>query len=568
MKSDDRQNRVSFAILIALVFALPLMFIPEPFPMYRTPRMVLFILFALTLVNVFAIELFFSKNCRLSRTPADIPIILFIAFLGVYTALAPIKGGATVYFAQFPAIAAVFFVASSAISSKKRISTMTDILIAVCVLLSIIGILENFGIEFWTWPIDWGERVDSTFDDPNLFGGYIGMGCALALSKAIQPNISPSLRAARFFSLAVIVMALIFSYSRSAWLATACSLLAFAIVVFIRRREFFPTKLSKAVAVLIVIAFIAPAALIAIPRANPYSISIAKRVSTAKGFLDEQGYLKLSYWSAAIEMMKDRPAWGVGLTNFSRFYPAYSNQTDLKYNPHGMTYDAYNDYFELGAEGGVPALLCYLATIVIFFSASLRTVLRKQTEIEARVLTLGIMCAAIVFAFQCFFFQFPMKNLPQFLNFWLLMAMGFALMKQSEVNEDESATASKRSISGGPRVIILVALLAASVVFAAHTIRGTAGCALLYRQTLIEGSKGLVISAAELGKKQIEECPPFFNEKLYLYLAHISLLNKQCGEAREILDSGLKFYPHNRFMIEFNSIAKECENKALKRNLP
>ncbi len=568
MKQNNRQNTISFALIAALVCALPLVFVPEPFPMYRTPRMVFFILFALALVNVFAFEFLFKKATRWNRTPADIPIILFVALLGVSTAVAPIKGGAAVYFAQFPAIAAVYFIAATAMTSKKRVSTLTDVLIGVSVFLSLVGILENFGIEFWTWPIDWGERVDSAFDDPNLFGGYIGMGCALALSKAIQPDIRPSLRFVRFVSLAIIVTALIFSYSRSAWLAVACSLVLFAAIVFVRRRNFFPYKLPKTATALIVIAFIAPAIIMAIPRANPYSISIIKRVSTAKGFLDEQGYLKLSYWRAATEMMKDKPAWGVGLTNFSRFYPAYSDQTDLKYNPHGMTFDAYNDYFELGAEGGVPALLCYLAAIGIFFSMSLITVLRKQTDIETRVLTLGIMCAALVFAFQSFFFQFPMKNLPQFLNFWLLMAMGFALIKMKGSEEEQSFESPKRTVSVVPRAIVFVALLAASAVFAGHTMRSTGGCALSYRQSVIESSKGLVMSAVEIGKKQIGECPPYFNEKLYPYLAHTSLLNRECGDAREIIDAGLKFYPYNRFLIDFDSVARECEKSGGERSRP
>ncbi len=568
MKNDNKQNNISFALIAALVCALPLVFIPEPFPMYRTPRMAFLILSALALVNVFAFEFFFRKGSGWNRTPADIPIILFVALLGISTALAPIKGGAAVYYAQFPAIAAVYFIASSAMSSKKRVSSLADIFVGVSVFLSIVGILENFGIEFWTWPIDWGERVDSAFDDPNLFGGYIGMGCVLALSKAIQPDMRTSLRAARFVSLAIIVMALIFSYSRSAWLATACSLVLFAAIVFLRRRVFFTSKLPIAATALILIAFVAPAIIMAIPRANPYSISITKRVSTAKGFLDEQGYLKISYWRAATHMMKDKPAWGVGLTNFSRFYPAYSDQTDLKYNPHGMTFDAYNDYFELGAEGGVSALLCYLATIGIFFSLSFLTVLRKQTDIQTRILTLGIMCAAFVFGFQSFFFQFPMKNLPQFLNFWLLMAMGFALMKKSQRNEEQLPPRTKQVGSPVVGAVVIVALLAASAFFAARTMRGTARCALLYRLSVIESSKGLVYSAAELGKKHIKECPPYFNEKLYLYLAHTSLLNRECGEAKEIIGSGLKFYPYNRFLIEFDAIATECEKNAPNRIAP
>ncbi len=562
MKNDNKQNNITFALIAALVCALPLVFIPEPFPMYRTPRMVFMILSALALVNVFAFEFFFRKGSGWNRTPADIPIILFVVLLGVSTAFAPIKGGAAVYYAQFPAIAAVYFIASSTVSSKTRVSALTDVFVGVAVFLSIVGILENFGIEFWTWPIDWGERVDSAFDDPNLFGGYIGMGCVLALSKALQTDLRPSLRAARFVSLAIIVMALILSYSRSAWLAVACSLVLFAAIVFLRRRYFFPSKLPRAATALILIAFIVPAIIMAIPRANPYSISIMKRASTAKSFLDEQGYLKLSYWRAATEMMKDKPAWGFGLTNFSRYYPAYSDKTDMKYNPHGMTFDAYNDYFELGAEGGVPALLCYLATIGIFFSLSLLTVLRKQTDIQARLLTLGIMCAAFVFAFQSFFFQFPMKNLPQFHNFWLLMAMGFALMKKSQSNEAQSPARTKQTGNVVVGAIVIVTLLAASAVIAARTMRGTAGCALLYRQSVIESSKGLVYSAAELGKKHIEECPPYFNEKLYIYLSHVSLLNRECGEAKEIIDSGLKFYPYNRFLIEFDDIAKECEKSS------
>jgi len=86
--------------------------------------------------------------------------------------------------------------------------------------------------------------------------------------------------------------------------------------------------------------------------------------TAAKTFFDvdyKSNVLRLNFWAASLQMIKENPITGIGLYKWSGYYPKYSGDY---FNDENLTYvqniHAHNDFLELFAESGILAVLVFL----------------------------------------------------------------------------------------------------------------------------------------------------------------------------------------------------------------
>ncbi|MDH3268145.1 MAG: O-antigen ligase family protein [Ignavibacteria bacterium] len=91
--------------------------------------------------------------------------------------------------------------------------------------------------------------------------------------------------------------------------------------------------------------------------------------TTATTFFDSEfksNVLRLSFWNASIQMIKEEPFTGVGLFKWSGVYPKYKGDY---FNDENVTHihsiHAHNDFLELFAENGILALLTFLLIFIL-----------------------------------------------------------------------------------------------------------------------------------------------------------------------------------------------------------
>ncbi len=91
--------------------------------------------------------------------------------------------------------------------------------------------------------------------------------------------------------------------------------------------------------------------------------------STASTFFDPEfksNVLRLSFWDASIQMIKEEPIAGVGLFKWSGVYPKYNSEY---FNDENVTHihsiHAHNDFLELFAENGILASLTFLLIYIL-----------------------------------------------------------------------------------------------------------------------------------------------------------------------------------------------------------
>lgn len=210
-------------------------------------------------------------------------------------------------------------------------------------------------------------RAYGTLRQPNPFAGYLGLLAPLALSLTLwawQTRQPQALRQAVAAAAGLIVLGILVSWSRGAWLAFAAATLVL-LLVYARR---------SAVRVLIGLA-VAAALLAGVNALGLLPAAVVQRLADLQnyfGWMDITQVVvtddnfsvveRLAHWQAALGMWRDHAWLGVGPGNYSVLYPVY--QIGNWDDPLGH---AHNIYLNFAAEAGLVGLLAYL----VFWLASL-----------------------------------------------------------------------------------------------------------------------------------------------------------------------------------------------------
>jgi O-antigen ligase len=282
-------------------------------------------------------------------------------------------------------------------------------------------------------------RAYGTFEQPNPFGGYMGLtwpfalGLALYLSHRVwqgMRNRMPlttrvlglyALTALAWLIAALAVVALVLSWSRGAWLgAGAATLVLF--MALLRRPA--ASLALLAVIVVSVITFNLTDLLPASLRnrltdfTNEFSSLDVRGVN-----VNDANYSvieRLAHWQAAQNMIMDRPYLGVGFGNYTAAYEQYRT---LNW-PIALGH-AHNYYLNIFAETGILGLTAYL---ILWGSIAARTLWVYGTRKGARARPL---LSALAFGLLGTWVQLSVHNVVDNLyvaNIFLLIGVYLGLL--------------------------------------------------------------------------------------------------------------------------------------------
>ncbi len=243
-------------------------------------------------------------------------------------------------------------------------------------------------------------RAYGTFRQPNPFGGYLGLIAPVAISLSGWALIETwrlwhtSRRRwalARLAGLAgatgIIVLGLIVSWSRGAWLGFAAALATLVVAWGWGIIVLALLGLGTGASVILLSGYsggrLAAALLSRMSNLMPYARFIDPRTVeiTNENFPIVQ---RLAQWWAAWGMFRDHPWLGVGIGNYATAYPAYALPPWYLSLGH-----AHNYYLNAAAETGLIGLAAYL-------TAGLATILWLVRQVRqhtgwSRALTIGVL---------------------------------------------------------------------------------------------------------------------------------------------------------------------------------
>jgi O-antigen ligase len=218
-------------------------------------------------------------------------------------------------------------------------------------------------------------RAFGTFNQPNPFGGYMSMAACLGIGVLVGLGMAwiqrwrtkktsgdQSTRREILWLVfvggctAALAAALIFSWSRGAWLGFSAAIAAF--ILFFPKRRWVGLGLLIAGGGL----FLGGNQMGLVPGAVSSRLSGFQedlQFGDVRGVdINDANYAvleRLAHWQAALDMARDNPWTGVGFGNYE---PAYSDYALINW-PYPLGH-AHNYYLNILAETGIPGLVVYV----------------------------------------------------------------------------------------------------------------------------------------------------------------------------------------------------------------
>lgn len=295
----------------------------------------------------------------------------------------------------------LFFLYHQAVNSLATARLFITILLGVAVLASLEMLRE--AIDYGIGSYNETHRVAGPFGPynfraSNLAAVYLVMHIPLLASIAFLYRSRTLYRLTALFSLFLCTAAVFFTGSRQAYF-----ILMFLGVLLALRRG----ALAALIAVALIVGYESW-----LPESTVQRIQMTEQTDDfGETKLDESTESRFVQWTAAMELVKERP-WGIGLNHFQREIGRFSSYSNL---------DAHNFYVLILTEAGVQGLLALL--VLLFGLYRLTRGYHKFKDLEeARVLGLG---------FTLSFFGMLLSNIygSRFLtgqvmgNFWILAAV-------------------------------------------------------------------------------------------------------------------------------------------------
>ena len=219
-------------------------------------------------------------------------------------------------------------------------------------------------------------RAFGTFDQPNPYGGYLGIHLPLILAAVIYARGS---RRRWLVLLGIVVLVgVVASRSRGAWLGVGASSLVVVLVTWFRTSSWVRGGIAVVAAGVLAVALAALVGVFDHTLPPDFERTIqgehpVEDMVRHRAYDDFAIAQRVAHWAAGWRMFKDRPLLGVGAGNFDNAYRAYAVQPFDEPLGH-----AHNVALNFGAEAGLPGMLLFAGLSLWAFGIAVAAVRRAR----------------------------------------------------------------------------------------------------------------------------------------------------------------------------------------------
>ena len=408
---------------------------------------------------------------------------------------------------------ALLMLAGTVSASRKVLQRYSISLVVVGFILSLYGILQSRGIDFYEFDNSYATNVFGTFGNPNFQSAFMGITGTVALTWVCFS------RAKLVIKLGLIVFVGLATYniflsSEQGYLTLLAGFTS-AVVIFLLSKKQLILGYSLCgfggIAGLLVLA--------GIFNKGPIAEVIYKSSLQARSF----------YWEAAVRMLIDHPLFGVGMDGFGDWYRRSRTQEIADFNVGIAADTAHNIPLDIGSGGGIPLLLIYLALVGLALISIIK-ILKRTTNFDLVFTSV----AAAWFAYQAQSL-ISINQIGIGVWGWSLtgLLIGYELHTRSPGIDAQSKV---------PRIVVKKQQISALAVVTSF-IFGGLGLAAAIPPYLAAGK---FYTALQSGDAEVIQPAAYLqpiDRARYLYVAKIMIDNKLDNRAIKVLSDASLIYP-------------------------
>ena len=327
------------------------------------------------------------RERRLPRSPLDRPLLLCLGALVLSTLASPDVANSLRGYGRLWLVAS-FFATYHLVRERRELERLVSLMVLASAAVAAYGIVQHFtGIDLARTIVGKASDLDLVGSGPDVYRtqGLHPSGITYAHNLLFPLTFASALLSAsvaswrRRVSLlagwCVMVLALIFSFTRGVWVAFATVLV---ILGAVRGRG----RALAAAAALGVFVFAVVSLGPAVHQRAVSTFDVAANLGRSQ------------IWHANLDMIKERPLLGWGYGNYKRFRaPFYA-----RYPAADKTAHAHNDFLQVWVDGGLVSLGAFVYLFWVIVCDGWRTYRRLPAAAEPlRSLVLGGALAVVGF---------------------------------------------------------------------------------------------------------------------------------------------------------------------------
>ena len=341
--------------------------------------------------------------------------VLFISSVFSFAGLASLK-----VWAMYFVFISFYFAVVNTIDTRAKLYGLLRVFVISGALVALYGVMQYvFG---WTTTNAWIDeemfedetmRVYSTLANPNVLGEYLLLVLPVSVVFFIKDKAKSLSKWVYLAIAAVMFLCLILTQSRGCWLGIMLTIAIFVTFYDGRLWALVPLALCAAVFVL--------------PQ------TIIERLMSIGDMGDSSTSYRVYIWMGVMGMLLHYWAGGIGMGEaaFREVYPLFSYNAIIA--PH-----AHNTYLQLLVEGGIYALLTFIALITVFFKSGHKSYKQYDKKSKSSLMILGLCSGAAGFLLQSMF-DYTFYNYRVMAVFFIIIAMTvcFRYTSAEELKKEE-----------------------------------------------------------------------------------------------------------------------------------
>ncbi len=232
------------------------------------------------------------------------------------------------------------------------------------------------------------------YNDHTAYGAIIAMFIPVFVGFSLSKNFSRRYNLISMVFLVVMIIGLIFSYSRAAWLSVAASLIVYLII-------YFKIKFRYVLAFVVILGglfYMFQFQLIDRMEKNKQdsSTDFYEHIQSISNISSDASNLeRLNRWNCAIRLFKERPFFGWGPGTYQFVYAPFQRSKDrtiISTNAGDMG-NAHSEYIGPLSESGVLGMITFLAIMIAAFYTAARVYKKSNSQLSkfyAIIIMLGL----------------------------------------------------------------------------------------------------------------------------------------------------------------------------------
>ncbi|MEA3479680.1 MAG: O-antigen ligase family protein [Bacteroidota bacterium] len=339
---------------------------------------------------IFLIRLFYDGgyNTKILKHPVTIAILINLLwlFITIFTSEIPLVS-VKFFVARLWFLVPFYFIAVIIFRKYKNISTFLWMYVIPLVFV-ILYTLFNHSQYGFDKPSS-NMVMHPFYNDHTAYGAILAIFIPVVFGFFFRENQSKSVRLMSFAVLFILVMGIIFSYSRAAWLSLSLSLLLFIIIrLRIKFRYVFSVLvLLGGLFYLFQFQFIDRLE----KNKQDSSTDFLEHIQSISNISSDASNLeRINRWNCAIRLFKERPFFGWGPGTYQFVYAPFQRskeKTIISTNAGDMG-NAHSEYIGPLSESGVLGMLTFIAIIIMVMVTGLRVYKRARSpEVKLLILT-------------------------------------------------------------------------------------------------------------------------------------------------------------------------------------